>query len=141
MSQKTFFDTLPKSFSDVPIDAEHDNAIATGPFLEAAESLGTLFGTFFGKTIPLSHSPLNHSIGILSLRPLKRELTCFLFPLDVLGSVAFTPVKSDITGNVKKIRERQLAAPAQSETLQSLVVNELKAKKHIATEGLLWLVR
>ena len=44
-------------------------------------------------------------------------------------------------GNVKKIRERQLAAPADSETLQSLVVNELKTKKHTATEGLLWLVR
>lgn len=80
--------------------------------------------------------------------------------LDVLGSMAFTPVKSDIQGNVKverivsvqpvicelinrlqKIRDRQLAAPAESETLQSLVVNELKTKKHTATEGLLWLIR
>jgi len=41
----------------------------------------------------------------------------------------------------KKIRDRQLAAPAESESLQSLVVNELKTKKHTATEGLLWLVR
>jgi hypothetical protein len=76
----------------------------------------------------------------------------------VLGSVAFTPVKSDMLGNVKvfppfpssrtvganmykKIRDRQLAAPAQSETIQELVLNELKTKKHTATEGLVWLVR
>ncbi|KAL9120756.1 MAG: hypothetical protein Q9187_002690 [Circinaria calcarea] len=48
---------------------------------------------------------------------------------------SFTDVPFD------KIRDRQLATPAQSENLQSLVVNELKIKKHNATEGLLWLVR
>ncbi|KAI5368266.1 Putative glycolipid transfer protein [Septoria linicola] len=60
---------------------------------------------------------------------------------DVLGGVAFNPVKSDMGGNIKKIRERQLAAPMDSETLQDLVRNELKTKKHVATEGLLWLTR
>ncbi|SPO01405.1 probable het-c2 protein [Cephalotrichum gorgonifer] len=60
---------------------------------------------------------------------------------DLLGSVAFSPVKNDILGNVKKLRERQLAAPAESENIQDLCRNELKAKKHTATEGLLWLVR
>ncbi|RDW80402.1 glycolipid transfer protein [Coleophoma crateriformis] len=99
----TFLDTIKKSFTDVPVNAEKDNAIATTDFLEAAESLTTLF--------------------------------------DVLGSVAFTPVKSDMLGNVKKIRDRQLAAPGESETLQELVLNELKTKKHTATEGLVWLVR
>jgi len=44
-------------------------------------------------------------------------------------------------GNVKKIRDRQLAAPGESATLQELVINELKTKKHTATEGLVWLVR
>jgi hypothetical protein len=60
---------------------------------------------------------------------------------DVLGSAAFKPVKSDMSGNIKKIRERQLAAPAGSDNLQDLAVNELKEKKHVATEGLLWLTR
>ena len=41
----------------------------------------------------------------------------------------------------KKVRDRQLVAPMESESLQPLVVNELKTKKHVATEGLLWLVR
>jgi hypothetical protein len=40
----TFFDTVKKSFVDVPVDAAKDNAISTTDFLEAAESLTTLFG-------------------------------------------------------------------------------------------------
>ncbi|KAI1403606.1 het-c [Hypoxylon fuscum] len=99
----TLIETFKKSFVDVPIDADNDNAISTSEFLDAAESLTTMF--------------------------------------DALGSVAFSPVKSDMLGNVKKLRERQLAAPAESENLQALVINELKTKKHIATEGLLWLSR
>ncbi|EFX03565.1 glycolipid transfer protein [Grosmannia clavigera kw1407] len=99
----TFLDTFSKSFVDVPVDAANDNAIDTTTFLEAAESLTTMF--------------------------------------DMLGSVAFSPVKTDMLGNIKKIRERQLAAPGESATLQALVINELKTKKHVAAEGLLWLVR
>lgn len=40
----TFFDTLKRSFWAVPVDASNGNAIATSEFLEAAESLTTLFG-------------------------------------------------------------------------------------------------
>ncbi|KAK0736138.1 HET-C2 [Apiosordaria backusii] len=99
----TFLETFKKSFVDVPIDADKGNAISTSEFLEAAESLTTMF--------------------------------------DVLGSVAFSPVKKDMLGNVEKIRKRQLAAPVESQDLQDLVRNELKSKSHNATEGLLWLVR
>lgn len=38
----TWFDTLKRSFADVPIGA--DDGISTTEFLEAAESLVTLFG-------------------------------------------------------------------------------------------------
>jgi len=41
----TFFDTLKKSFTDVPVAA--DNKISTSDFLEAAESLLTLFGMLY----------------------------------------------------------------------------------------------
>ncbi|KAK0388649.1 hypothetical protein NLU13_4892 [Sarocladium strictum] len=99
----TIVQTFKQSFVDVPVDAEKGNAISTTEFLDAAESLTTIF--------------------------------------DALGSVAFSPVKSDMLGNVKKIRDRQLAAPAESENIQDLCRNELKTKKHTATEGLLWLVR
>lgn len=40
----TFLDTVKKSFTDVPVDKEKDNAVSTSEFLEAAESLTTLFG-------------------------------------------------------------------------------------------------
>ncbi|KAL8825736.1 MAG: hypothetical protein Q9170_007680 [Blastenia crenularia] len=99
----TWFNSLKKSFTDVPIDTANDNAIPTTDFLEAAESLTTLF--------------------------------------DLLGSIAFTPVKNDMLGNIKKVRDRQLLSPANSSTIQSLVRSELAQKKHTATEGLLWLVR
>ncbi|KAI1491289.1 het-c [Biscogniauxia mediterranea] len=99
----TLLDTFKCSFVDVPIVADKDNAISTTEFLDAAESLTTMF--------------------------------------DVLGSVAFSPVKNDMLGNIKKIRDRQNAAPAESVFLQELCLNELKTKKHTATEGLLWLTR
>jgi hypothetical protein len=41
---KTFLDTLKVSFVDVLVNKEKDNAISTTEFLEAAESLTTLFG-------------------------------------------------------------------------------------------------
>lgn len=40
----TFLDTLKRSFTDVPVNKEKDDAVATTEFLEAAESLTTLFG-------------------------------------------------------------------------------------------------
>lgn len=55
--------------------------------------------------------------------------------------MAFNPVKTDMTGNVKKVRDRQLASPGTSENLQALCKAELASKSHKATEGLLWLVR
>lgn len=41
----TYLDTFKQSFTNVPIDAEHGNAISTVEFLDAAESLTTMFGT------------------------------------------------------------------------------------------------
>lgn len=72
---------MKRSFADVPVDKENDNAISTTEFLEAAESLTGLFGmTYLGVFVSLSNINWN---------------------LDVLGSVAFTPVKNDIMGNIK----------------------------------------
>lgn len=81
-SRATFFDTIKKSFAEVPVDSSHDNAIDTSAFLEASESLTTLFGL----AIP-------HLVASL-------EVVDSLSP-DVLGSVAFKPVKADMLGNIK----------------------------------------
>ena len=43
----TIVQTFKQSFVDVPVDAEKDNAIATTQFLDAAESLTTIFGSSF----------------------------------------------------------------------------------------------
>lgn len=67
------------------------------------------------------------------------ESTTTLF--DLLGSVAFTPVKNDMLGNIAKVRDRQKADAAHASTLQSLCRAELVSKAHRATEGLTWLVR
>lgn len=49
----TLLDTFKQSFTTVPIDAEKDNAISTQEFLDAAESLTTMFGMFSTWTYPL----------------------------------------------------------------------------------------
>jgi hypothetical protein len=41
---QTFFGNIKRNFVDVPVDKTNENAIATTEFLEAAESLTTLFG-------------------------------------------------------------------------------------------------
>jgi len=97
----TFFDTISRSYEDVEIT---DKGINTSQFLQASESLVSLF--------------------------------------DLLGSTAFAVVKNDMNGNIKKIRERMLSHPLQSETLQELAANESKeTKKPVATEGMMWLFR
>jgi len=60
---------------------------------------------------------------------------------DLFGSKAFGVVQSDITGNIKKVRERYTAHPTTSATLEELVVSEQGEKKKVATEGLMWLLR
>ncbi|RHZ45372.1 hypothetical protein Glove_680g83 [Diversispora epigaea] len=60
---------------------------------------------------------------------------------DLLESKAFVFVKSDMSGNIKKIRERYLINTIENSTLESLVINEKVEKKRKATEGLLWLKR
>ena len=41
----TIVQTFKQSFVDVPVDADKGNAVATTQFLDAAESLTTIFGT------------------------------------------------------------------------------------------------
>lgn len=97
-------------------------------------------GTYFDGKKSFKDVPIkdNHAIPTLEFLEAAEAVTALF---DVLGSAAFKPVKSDMTGNIQKVRARQLESPIDSETLQDLVRNELKLKKHTATEGLLWLTR
>jgi hypothetical protein len=40
----TLLQTFKRSFTDVPVDAANGDAISTSEFLEASESLTTMFG-------------------------------------------------------------------------------------------------
>ncbi|EPZ30794.1 Glycolipid transfer protein domain-containing protein [Rozella allomycis CSF55] len=59
---------------------------------------------------------------------------------DILGSTAFSPVKSDMNGNISKIR-KFLDENTGVVTLQDMVELESKSKSNTATEALLWLKR
>lgn len=60
---------------------------------------------------------------------------------DVLESATFGRVQADMTGNIEKIRKRQLQFPDKSKTLQEIVLSEVTEKKKSATQALLWLNR
>ncbi|OQO07136.1 hypothetical protein B0A48_07704 [Cryoendolithus antarcticus] len=100
-------------------------------------------GTFFDNRKSFATIPLEPSSDPqIPTGPFLEAAEALTALFDVLGSAAFKPVKSDMNGNIKKIRDRQLASPLESETLQGLVKTELREKKsHTATEGLVWLVR
>ncbi|KAI9103314.1 glycolipid transfer protein domain-containing protein [Phlyctochytrium arcticum] len=59
---------------------------------------------------------------------------------DSMGA-AFGPVKSDLQGNITKIRTRYTESPEKNKTLQELVQSEKAEGKKTATDGLLWLKR
>jgi len=99
---------------------------------------GTFLNTFKKSFVDVSVKKANNNA--IDTTEFLDAAESFTAIFDLLGG-AFGTVKSDITGNIKKVRERQLAFPDDSKTLQSLVSNEIKSKKHTATEGLLWLVR
>ncbi|EME47776.1 hypothetical protein DOTSEDRAFT_123815 [Dothistroma septosporum NZE10] len=100
-------------------------------------------GTYFDGKKSFAQVPVNDSKdgGAISTTEFLEAAEALTGLFDILGPTAFKPVKSDMGGNIKKIRDRQLESPVDAETLQDLVRNELKTKKHIATEGLLWLTR
>ncbi|CAO3653084.1 unnamed protein product [Cunninghamella blakesleeana] len=95
--------------------------------------------TYF-HTITRSYVDVDTSKGIDTAQFLEAtEGVVKLF--DSLGSAAFSPVQSDMNGNIKKIRTRYLENPTANDTLQNLAANEAGEKKRVATEGLLWLIR
>ncbi|KAG1758365.1 hypothetical protein EDD22DRAFT_196961 [Suillus occidentalis] len=89
------------------------------PFLETVKSF---------KDVPITDDGVN-TVAFLEaddgvVRILK-ELTGLM---SSVGSKAFSPVISDIQGNITKVRERYNAAPSESATLEQLVTNEKNNK-------------
>lgn len=147
----TIVQSLKRTFADVPVDEANGNAVSTVEFLEASESLTTIFGT------PLSQSSSQNSATNCAYR--CHWWCCFRprqegYPWQRRGSSHHTPFlmarqqprctlspSNKADSYLQKLRARHAAAPAESATVQDLVRNELKTGKHTATEGCLWLVR
>ncbi|OMJ16509.1 Pleckstrin homology domain-containing family A member 8 [Smittium culicis] len=64
-----------------------------------------------------------------------------LYMFDELGSTAFAPVKSDISGNIIKVTKKYESDKVRYDTLQKIVLSEAQTKDRTATQGLLWLKR
>lgn len=95
--------------------------------------------TFF-DTHPASFNSCNISNDQVETLPFLAAAEVLAQILETLGT-AFSPVKSDIQGNITKIKARYDQAPEKSKTLQSLVQAERAEKGKTATEALLWLKR
>ncbi|KAJ3310344.1 hypothetical protein HDV04_005095 [Boothiomyces sp. JEL0838] len=95
--------------------------------------------TFFDQN-PASFKDANLINGEVETIPFLNSVEVLVKLLDSLGS-AFSPVRSDIQGNVTKLKTRYDQFPDKSKTLQSIVISEKPEKKRIATEALLWLKR
>lgn len=79
----TYIDTMKVTFNKVPVNPA-TKAVQTAEFLEAAESLTTMFGS----------SPCRQPCVPVQGLVLTANK-------DLLGSVAFSPVKKDMLGNVE----------------------------------------
>jgi len=102
------------------------------PFLETVKSF---------NDVPITDAGVDTAAFLEAADGVVRMLKELTGLMSSVGSKAFSPVISDIQGNIKKVRDRYLAAPLQSETLEQLVTNEKSNKVGSATEGLMWLLR
>ncbi|XP_066913847.1 glycolipid transfer protein-like [Clytia hemisphaerica] len=99
--------------------------------------------SFFGKAIN-KYQPIPEDGKINTDAFLKAcsEIVPFF---DVLGSTAFAPVKSDINGNIAKLRKKYDTNQEKFITLQDIVNSEIESNttkaKNSATDALLWLKR
>lgn len=86
------------------------------------------------------------------INTLKFIESCEKIPgfFDLIGGRVFAPVKSDVQGNITKIKTRYLESPDKFETLDDIITVEkqetdkkykLKDDSGVATNALMWLKR
>ncbi|KAK9466343.1 glycolipid transfer protein domain-containing protein [Lipomyces arxii] len=98
-------------------------------------------GPTFFQTMKRSFVDVSVTDGKINTTEFLEAAESLVRLFDLLGSAAFTVVQKDMNGNIKKIRDRQLAQPVLSNTLQDIVLSEKVEKTKTATQGLLWLAR
>lgn len=81
----------------------------------------------------------NNEISTLEFLEASKSLVKLF---DLFGSSAFSVVQNDMNGNITKISNKFLSDPVNCNTLQKMVLQEIKeGGKKVATQGLLWLTR
>ncbi|XP_071789391.1 glycolipid transfer protein-like [Asterias amurensis] len=99
----------------------------------------------FYKNLEHKFAPIPEDKRIESLIFLDACSGSILPLLDILGSTAFAMVKSDISGNIKRVRKRYTEDPAKYPTLADIIEVDVKNgtafKGGSTTEALLWLNR
>lgn len=128
--------TLPSTASSAPSAA----ALAVGARTPPQQTFFSQLPHKFSQALP--EDAATGAIPTLAFLQACRGIPAFL---DVLGSTAFAPVKSDINGNIGKLTARLQEDPLQNATLQGMVRLEIMKRtttaKNSATDALLWLKR
>eukprot|EP00002_Diphylleia_rotans_P025980 TRINITY_DN5157_c0_g1_i1.p1 TRINITY_DN5157_c0_g1~~TRINITY_DN5157_c0_g1_i1.p1 ORF type:complete len:204 (-),score=59.83 TRINITY_DN5157_c0_g1_i1:103-714(-) len=100
--------------------------------------------TFFS---PVTHNltQLDASADAIPLSPFLSCCSYIVSFVDVLGPTTFAMVRTDMNGNIDKLKKHQAKNPTQFTTVQELIKNEIAAKSTkesgSATDALLWLKR
>ncbi|XP_030830101.1 pleckstrin homology domain-containing family A member 8 [Strongylocentrotus purpuratus] len=78
-------------------------------------------------------------------QPFLDACTCIVGVFDALSPTAFAPVKMDVNGNIRKLRQKLSSDPEMFMKLQAMVQQEVRTKttqvKNSATDALMWLRR
>lgn len=94
--------------------------------------------TFFGKVRQFDDIPED---GQINLDPYLLSAEGASTIIDLMG-VAFSPVKADMTGNIKKLKDRQATNPEKFTTVTAVLKDEKENKTSTEGQtGALWLCR
>lgn len=153
---------------ELPVDIINDNLLedqirtvesvetVIDEFVDTEENLETGFPEIESELPEMFFTKMKHSFVSVELVRENDEMEIptdsfllasgdFLPILDKLGSKAFSPVKMDINGNIRKIRLKYETNPDQFPTLQSIIRSEQKANTttvaNSATDAIMWLKR
>ncbi|CAL1543460.1 unnamed protein product [Lymnaea stagnalis] len=102
--------------------------------------------TTFFSVMPTSFANVDtNQEDSIHVIPFLEACTNLVPIFDKLNSTAFSPVKMDFCGNIRKIQQKHLSDPEQFQTLQSMVLHEVEigqqTHSNSATSALLWLKR
>ncbi|XP_033629528.1 pleckstrin homology domain-containing family A member 3-like [Asterias rubens] len=101
--------------------------------------------TFFSRCSPTFDSVCDSSDGSFKTDVFLDACAQVVDIFDMMGSSAFTPVKMDMNGNIKKLRQKYSTDPSAFSSLQTIVQQEVRSNAHhlrnSATDALMWLRR